>query len=47
MNVGLELTDPQQNEATCRGTCHLGGNERSGLNLSVSKDRSAGTFLPA
>ena len=45
--VGLELTDLQQNEATRRGTVVLSGNERPGLNLSVSNDRSAGTLLPA
>lgn len=45
--TGLELTDPQQNETTRRGTVALGGNERPGLSLSVSNVRSAGTFLPA
>jgi hypothetical protein len=47
MEIGLELTDPQQNEARRRGTLVLSGNERPGMNLSVSNVRSAGTFLPA
>jgi hypothetical protein len=45
MEIGLELTDPQQNEARRRGTLDFGGNERSGLNLSVSNVRSAGTLI--